>query len=136
MAPEGWLLCDGSRIPDGERFDALRIVLQSDHTPDLRGRMILMADPTATVLAHSDAVLGATDGEERHTLTNAEMPAHNHNFPVNKEGCPDGGMDKCGYQYWSNNWPANVNQSTNYQGSSQPHNNMPPYVALNWIVKY
>jgi len=62
LAPEGWLLCDGNLIPEGEQYDALR-TLVGPRTPDLRGRMILMADPTATVLAHSDAVLGATDGE-------------------------------------------------------------------------
>jgi microcystin-dependent protein len=136
VAPEGWLLCDGSPIPEGQRYDALRAVV-GPNTPDLRGRTILMADPLGTVLQYSSRVLGATSGEEAHVLTYNEMPSHRHSFTVNREGCPDGGYDRnCGYYYWTNLWPDDSTRYTTYEGSNWAHNNMPPYIALNWIIKY
>jgi microcystin-dependent protein len=100
--------------------------------------MILMADPGATVLAHSNAVLGATDGEERHQLSEPEMPWHNHTFDVNTDGFPDGGADTHStyYEYWNRYHTPWDTIGTSYRGSSWPHNNMPPYIALNWIIKY
>jgi len=72
-----------------------------------------------------------------HTLTRAEMPMHTHSFGVNKEGYPDGGADTGGsYRYW-NEWHSG--RSYVYptaEGEDSPHNNMPPYMALNWIIKY
>lgn len=44
-APEGWLLCDNSKIPDGSQYDALRQLLGAENTPDLRGYFIRGLDP-------------------------------------------------------------------------------------------
>lgn len=38
-APEGWVMCDNTNISDS-KYDALRAVLGTSHTPDLRGRFL------------------------------------------------------------------------------------------------
>lgn len=39
-APDGWLLCDGSDIPEGVQYDALKTVLGDTRTPNLKGRFL------------------------------------------------------------------------------------------------
>lgn len=65
------------------------------------GRFLLGADDTYTA--------GSTGGEAEHTLTIDEMPKHNHEI---------------------DNLNASGNVQTMYAGGSQPHNNMPPYLAV------
>lgn len=60
--PSGWALCDGE-----------------NGTPDLRDRFVLGAG--------AEHAVGSTGGEETHTLTKEEMPAHGHNiWSVNESG--------------------------------------------------
>lgn len=39
-APDGWLLCDGSTIPNGTRYSPLKTVLNDTRVPNLRGRFL------------------------------------------------------------------------------------------------
>src|SRR6185436_2450639 len=82
--PAGWLLCDGravSRTAYPALFGALSTVWgvgdgsTTFNLPDLRGRAPIGAG-TGTGL--SARALGASVGAETHTLTTAQMPAHNH----------------------------------------------------------
>jgi len=135
-APAGWLVCDGTPVPQGEQYNALR-ALVGPNTPDLRGRVILMADPSGAALPSASPAFGETAGEETHVLTADEMPAHSHSFQVNTEGFPDGGYDTGGsYKYWNTLRPERSNIYTTISGGNLPHNNMQPYFALNWIIKY
>lgn len=83
------------------------------------GRFLLGADDTYTA--------GSTGGEAEHTLTIDEMPKHNHEIDnLNASGNATPYMtvqaqDKVGY---------GGNVQTMYAGGSQPHNNMPPYLAV------
>lgn len=83
------------------------------------GRFLLGADSTYAA--------GSTGGEAAHQLTTAEMPSHNHALDnYNVTGGTTSFMtvqanDKRGYS-------GNVN--TLYTGGNQPHNNMPPYLAV------
>ena len=76
------------------------------------------------LLAESDNhAAGSTGGEETHTLTVQEIPAHNHT-PVNGGSfASDGGGPSAGFgggSYWYKS------PSTGSVGGSKPHNNMPP----------
>jgi microcystin-dependent protein len=80
--PTGWLPCDGRSV-SASQFDALFAVIgttyggdsQNFKLPDLRGRV-----PIGQGQGHNlpPYVLGQLAGEETHSLTNSELPAHSH----------------------------------------------------------
>lgn len=144
-APDGWLLCDGSAV-SRTIYSSLFAVIATNYgagdgsttfsLPDLRGRMALGLDNMGgtsrnIVTAATADTLGAESGEEMHQLTEDEMPSHNHTY--------DGKRGVGGSPHHTSMQGANhqdQSQTTNLTGGDQPHNNMPPYMALNYIIKY
>ena len=128
-APTGWLLCDGTQYASSS-YPTLYATIGTTYgggsgsfrVPDLRGRMPVGKNQGAF------SVLGRTGGEETHVLTNAEM-------------APDVYMDVSGSKSTElvnigggNRW-ANTGRVNGAQ-AGQAHNNMPPYLVLNYIIKY
>ena len=115
--PLGWAMCDGTK-----------------GTPDLRGRFVLMAQDTIPLVnvppgatTHS---IGQTGGREKHALTEAEMPAHNHEIELHISG--SGGSERVAREYGEGR------QGTTYagmRGGSQPHEIMPPFYTLVYVMK-
>lgn len=140
--PTGWLICNGQSIT-ADTYTALRTVLGTSVVPDLTGRFPLGANAT-----HA---LGSSGGTEEETLTINEMPSHSHTV---SKGYHYGGSSEIGGTVNLNTYNLNsrtVRQATadeltpedfnpvNYvdlNGGGQPHNNMPPYFTLNFIIKY
>jgi hypothetical protein len=107
--PDGFVLCDGQ-----------------NNTPDLRSKFVLGAGSTYAV--------GATGGEATHTLTVNEMPSHTHDIYGGEfSGDPTHNSVRAGY-IGEDNSVAESGVITN-TGGGQPHNNMPPYYALCYIMK-
>ena len=82
---------------------------------------------------------GSTGGEATHTLTVDEIPAHTHphtfyndNFNNSGNGTSDVSKKKTspGLTYDVSLGQDAWNYSTGSAGGSQPHNNMPPYIAV------
>ena len=104
-APGGWALCDGG-----------------NGTPDLRGKFVLGQG--------SGYWVGRQGGEATVTLTQAQMPSHSHyGVPVPADNCFRGGSCSGGRTHVSGT------KSTTNTGGSQPHNNMPPFYTLAYIMK-
>jgi hypothetical protein len=93
----------------------------SNSTPDLRGKFVYGAGGSYAV--------GATGGAETHTLSEAEMPSHRHAIKA------DGGTSDSGGPYVRFDGDFGGYAYTEYTGSSQAHNNLPPYYALAFIMK-
>lgn len=116
-APAGWALCDGG-----------------NGTPDLRGRFVLGHHPgggkAGQVPGTNFNQIGGTGGEQIHTLTIAEMPSHSHTFHMMGNAKPG---DNWAPSRGSNN-PQGSGR-THETGGNQPHNVMPPYYVLAYIMK-
>lgn len=93
--------------------------------PDPSGRAVIGSGTGSGLTARTHGDVG---GEEEHLLTVAEMPQHQHSggqatFQTTAVSGSGSG--------WSGG-PIN----TDFTGGSTAHNNMQPWLALNWIVKY
>ena len=98
----------------------------------IKDRFLLSAGDTYTA--------GSTGGEAQHTLTVDEMPKHRHSSDSYLDGYANSGLaGQGGYCTWVNygtesnnepNWGESGPVRTSWVGGSQPHNNMPPYLAV------
>jgi microcystin-dependent protein len=113
--PSGWVLCDGN-----------------NGTPDLRGRFILGVNPSTNKSSiYQTRELRTIGGEEKNTLTLSELPSHVHQ---SRGRC----IKSCNSGSWPRFLVENSREdtpSTRSTGYSQPHNNMPPYYVLAYIMK-
>lgn len=130
--PSGWLRCDGSAV-SRSTYAALFAKIGTSwgvgngsttfNLPDARNRTPVGAGTTYA--------LGAKGGEATHTLTEAEMPTHYHNWTGTANYT---GGQSTGWVY-SNGTGALVTGQTTSKGSGTAHNNMPPFFAGYWIIK-
>lgn len=90
----------------------------------IQGRFLLASSSTYTA--------GSTGGEEAHTLTEAEMPAHKHSADFWSSKAGDAGYTgtpATNYDSW-NRPTERATDSVKATGGGQAHNNMPPYLAV------
>jgi len=135
----GCLLCDGAeyqRIAYPDLYATLDAVYKLDAdrfvVPDLRGRTAVGAGSGAGLSIRS---IGDEGGEELHTLTIAEMAAHQHTpkeLDYFLEYRLSGGSYQLGfnsgvYQYFSRTETSSV-------GENSPHNTMQPFHVLNVFI--
>jgi microcystin-dependent protein len=129
--PTGWVLCDGTKY---DRVTGLSVTATTSvsgnivQAPDLRGRFILAAGAGTGLTSRT---LGGTGGAETHTLSIDEMPAHDHSYNTHTHYSSIYG----GFSGGSNRQSLDNGISTGSKGGSQPHNNMPPFYVLTYIMK-
>jgi microcystin-dependent protein len=148
FAPKGWAYCDG-QIMQISQNQALYSLLGTTYggngtstfaLPNLQGRVPIGA---GTGPGLSSRPLGQSSGSNSVTLNITEIPAHNHTLA---------GESVDGTQRTVNNaYPAQAGSLFSYQGaasplvqmngaavansgSSQPHNNMQPYLGINYCI--
>lgn len=138
-APDGYLLCDGSavsRATYSDLFDVIGTTYGSGdgsttfNVPNLKGKIGVGYDSTQIEFD----TLGETGGEKTHTLITDEIPSHKHVT-----------VSEAGYSFTpGGNANSIVLGSAQYStviktlstGGGQAHNNLQPYVVVNYIIHY
>jgi microcystin-dependent protein len=147
-APTGYLFCDGDAVSRATYSDLFGIIgvtygagdgSTTFALPDLRGRVIAgqddMGGSSANNLTDAQAdQLGGTLGNETHTLTTTELPAHTHGglTDIDPNGGDGGSASDPGLDYVTSNGAGTVSGST---GGGGAHNNVQPTFILNYIIK-
>ncbi len=155
FAPRLYAFCDGQLLPITQNT-ALFSILGTNYggdgrtnfgLPNLQGRAAMSrGDGPGLTPRH----VGEASGEPAVTLITAQMPSHNHQMQCN-EGAGDaaspgnatfglvGGRGRP--PFYANIAPPPVNdsipmspQALGMTGGSQAHNNMQPYLAVNFII--
>jgi microcystin-dependent protein len=148
FAPRGWAFCNGQLLPISQNtalFSLLGTYYGGDGKstfalPDMQGNAAVAAGQGPGL---SDRFIGEMAGSENVTLLQSEIPLHTHvlggsqdrsddlGSPANNM-LPGGGVDL----YGANTGPYELMALTELAptGGSLPHNNMMPYLCLNFCI--
>ena len=139
-APDGYLLCDGSEV-SRSTYQSLFAAIGTTYgdgdgsttfnLPDLRGRVAVGAG-TGTAADATAHTLGSDGGEEKHKLTITEMPAHGHKLYYQQDAAS--GTAKNRVTPNGTAGTAGTSNATQNTGDDGAHNNMQPYLTINYIV--
>jgi len=142
--PVGWMFCDGRLLPISE-YDTLFNLIGTTYggdgqstfaLPDLRSRVPVHQGSGAG----TSTVLGEAGGVEAVTLSVAQLPAHTHPQLVSSTtassrsavgGIPAGAPSEA---VWTTGVATEASGQTTSVGGSQPHDNMQPYLGINYII--
>ena len=151
FAPRQWAFCAGQILPIAQNT-ALFSLLGTTYggngqttfaLPDFRGR-VSVGQGTGPGLP--SVVLGEVSGTPSETVLITQMPAHIHGVNPNAnstDGNPSAVNGPAGaFPGYSDNAPLYATTSnatmgpsnTGFTGGSQPHNNMQPFLGLNFII--
>ena len=142
FAPRGWALCNGQILPINQNqalFSLLGTTYGGDGRvsfalPNLQGRV-----PIHVGNGHT---LGERAGEQAHTVSVAEMPAHTHaaqaSAAAGTQNVPANNMmlsQRAAEIYRAPSSPVPMVAGTlSNAGGSQAHLNMQPFLALNFCI--
>ena len=147
--PKGWAFCDGQILPLSQNtalFSLLGTTYGGDGKsnfalPDLQGNAPMHPGQGPGLSLHD---LGETGGSETVSLLESEIPSHSHAFSVSQgdatDQSPAGQLFATGIGIGTYAPPGNAAQvqlSANGiapAGGDQPHNNMQPYLTLNFCI--
>jgi len=145
--PNGWAFCDGQAMPISEN-DALFVVIgttyggdgeETFNLPNLQSRIPIHQGTGAGGVLRQ---MGETGGTESVTLTTQQIPIHNHALLASTDTGtainPLGGILGAGASVQTFR-PAAGNSAANSQsitpvGGNQPHDNMQPFLCVNYII--
>jgi microcystin-dependent protein len=147
FAPRGWALCNGQLLPINQN-QALFAILGTTYggngqttfaLPNLRGRVPIHFGQGPGLALRT---LGEVGGEEAHTVTLAEMPAHGHvargSSAAGTSASPAGMFPAQNAshipRYLSTADTTLAATAIANTGGSQPHENRQPYTVLNYVI--
>ena len=141
FAPLDWAFCNGQVMPISQNetlFNLIGTTFGGDGVntfalPDLQGRIPFHQG--------SSMILGQVAGTETVTLTTNEIPAHSHTLAANSalgtQATPAGGFwAASSLEEYSTEPSAHAMAASTMTGTggSQPHDNMPPFLVVNFII--
>jgi microcystin-dependent protein len=149
FAPRGWAFCDGQLLPISQNTALFALVgttyggdgRTTLALPDLKDRAPMHPGRGPGLTQRR---LGQRGGEKSVTLTEAQMSSHNHTLGVTRKtagsGDPTAGKladsplgDKQFHSVESN-LAGMKSETLKHNGGGQSHNNLPPYLAMNFII--
>lgn len=146
FAPRGWAFCQGQILSIAQN-SALFALLGTTYggngqttfaLPDLRGRAPVHLGQLSGGAFYTQ---GESAGAEAVTLTEAQVPAHNHTLAVGATGTqasPSGGLPGAtparDFRYSDAATNATLYAGTISSPAAQPHENRSPVLALNFII--
>jgi microcystin-dependent protein len=141
VVPTNWLLLDGQEVSREEYSELFEIYgtrygegdgITTFNLPNRCGKVAVGLDTEDSDFN----TLGNTGGEKAHTLTVDEMPSHNHKTPVAWDSGRGTSSAVSGEFQWLLHQQGNVyGITTTSTGGGQAHNNLQPYIVVNFIVK-
>jgi microcystin-dependent protein len=147
FAPTGWAFCNGQLLPLSQNtalFSLLGTTYGGDGKstfalPNLQGSVPMQPGQGPGLSLHD---LGEQSGSENVTLLQSEMPSHPHGLQASP-GLAAGrdptsaamARSRNGTAYGPNGSLVTMNvQAIGITGNSNPHNNMQPYLTLNFCI--
>ena len=149
FAPRGWAFCNGQLLPIAQNtalFSLIGTTYGGDGRtttalPNLQGRAPMHPGRGPGLTSRR---LGQKGGVETVTLTEAQMPDHNHtlmgaNVPFGvQQPTSDRVLDRANVNAYqqdtTNNLIEMADQSLDSTGGGQPHDNMQPFLAMSFII--
>jgi len=149
-APYGWLVCNGQSVSK-ELYPDLFAVIGTIYGPSTLTNFTLPDFRDRVPVGNStNYALGNTGGAATHTLSISEIPSHTHT--INDPGHSHSYVNNINNQNTDNAFStetaaddADLQQTTgtsttgitiNSTGGGGAHNNMQPYLVVNYIIKY
>jgi microcystin-dependent protein len=154
-APSGWLLCDGAAVSRTTYAGLFAVVGETYgagdssttfNVPNLKGKF-----PVGLNAAEGEFdALAETGGEKTHTLTEAELASHNHTQNAHYHSVGRGATAGAEANYLATSSGSSTDYTSpfttgckaldatatnNTAGSGTAHQNLPPYITLQFIIK-
>ncbi|MCW2758589.1 MAG: phage tail protein [Nocardioidaceae bacterium] len=146
FAPNGWLFCQGQLVPISD-YDTLFNLIGTTYGGDGQETFAL-PNLASRIPVHQGSLpgghtyqLGETGGLEEVTISSNQMPAHHHVPPASSS---PGRTTSPNNAYWAGSSDGLYTSSAPdvsmaptalaTAGGNQPHDNMPPYLVVNFII--
>jgi microcystin-dependent protein len=135
-APPGYLFASGQALSTAA-YPALFAAIGYAHggsgatfyVPNMNGRVPVGVDSSTEFGA-----LGRVGGSKTHTLSGNEMPYHSHTQQASTNAA-GGGQGGSFFDFSTGSGQQSTGVETSGVGGGLPHNNLQPYIALNFIIK-
>lgn len=149
FAPAGWMMCDGQSLPIAENEVLFQLIgttyggdgQETFNLPNLQSRVPVHQGKGPSL--PSTRVIGETGGTETVTLNSQQIPIHNHPFVASGDAGSQTSPANATIGSASNvsvfrpgaaNQPFDPSTIGPPVGGSQPHDNMQPYLCMNYII--
>src|SRR4051812_27603495 len=145
--PNGWMFCEGAPLPISENDVLFQLIgttyggdgEQTFNLPNLASRVPIHmgTGPDSTTYQ-----LGEMAGTEQETLTVQQIPVHNHavlasGAATTRDAVPNNSPATAAGDVYNNTLdPVTLNTTQTVQptGGSQPHENVQPFLCINFII--
>lgn len=149
FAPRSWAFCNGQLLPISQNTALFSLIgttyggdgRSTTALPDLRGRAPMHPGTGSGLTSRR---LGERLGEASVTISETQMASHNHDYMLSSQMADESGTtnpedNAPGVPRRSRHYlgaPTNLVDQTSFNsvGGDQAHNNVQPYLGLNFII--